>query len=117
MENIGVSSTDQKDSKTENTSKEQIEMMKINEPEEYKRLMAFYDRGFDAAKVANYNLAIEIFTDALEILPNHYIVLNYRGICYQHILQIDKAIEDYSKICEIQPDYHLAYFNKGIVLS
>ena len=84
---------------TSKTSKEQIEEFEKNEPEKYEELKGFKTKGDAARRKDEYKLAIDNYTEALNILPSHYILLYNRGICYKKSGDIHKAIEDYSEAC------------------
>jgi len=61
-----------------------------------------------------YRLAMENFNRALEIDPRLFAAYNGRGAAYQFKNQEKKAIADWEKAIEINPDYIDAYFNIGI---
>jgi len=61
-----------------------------------------------------YRLAMENFNRALEIDPRLFAAYNGRGAAYQFKNQGKKAIADWEKAIEINPDYIDAYFNIGI---
>jgi arylsulfatase A-like enzyme/Flp pilus assembly protein TadD len=61
-----------------------------------------------------YQLAMENFNRALEIDPRLFAAYNGRGAAYKFKKQEKKAIADWEKAIEINPDYIDAYFNIGI---
>ncbi len=61
-----------------------------------------------------YRLAMENFNRALEIDPRLFAAYNGRGAAYRFKNQEKKAIADWEKAIEINPDYIDAYFNIGI---
>jgi arylsulfatase A-like enzyme/tetratricopeptide (TPR) repeat protein len=61
-----------------------------------------------------YRLAMENFNRALEIDPRLFAAYNGRGAAYRFKNQVKKAIADWEKAIEINPDYIDAYFNIGI---
>jgi arylsulfatase A-like enzyme/Flp pilus assembly protein TadD len=61
-----------------------------------------------------YQLAMENFTRALEIDPRLFAAYNGRGAAYKFTRQIDKAIAEWQKTIEINPNYIDSYFNIGI---
>ena len=79
MEDISVLSTAQSDS---NTLADSFEQLKTNEPDQHQKLLELYKKGSEAAQNTNYRVAIANFTEALDIFPEHYVILNQRGICY-----------------------------------
>lgn len=61
-----------------------------------------------------YQLAMENFNRALEIDPRLFAAYNGRGAAYKFKNQVEKAIADWKKTIEINPNYIDAYFNIGI---
>jgi arylsulfatase A-like enzyme/Flp pilus assembly protein TadD len=61
-----------------------------------------------------YQLAIENFNRALEIDPRLFAAYNGRGAAYKFKNQVEKAVADWKKSIEINPNYIDAYFNIGI---
>lgn len=61
-----------------------------------------------------YQLAMENFNRALEIDPRLFAAYNGRGAAYKFKNQVKKAIADWEKTIEINPNYIDAYFNIGI---
>lgn len=61
-----------------------------------------------------YQLAMENFNRALEIDPRLFAAYNGRGAAYKFKNQVEKAIADWKKSIEINPQYIDAYFNIGI---
>lgn len=49
----------------------------------------FHARGYDARKKGDYMTAIEQYTEALAILPNHFKALFNRGFAYDKIGEFD----------------------------
>lgn len=69
--------------------------------EELKRLRSeaekYHTEGFSARKQGDYDRAIDLYTQALKILPVHFKALFNRGFAFDKIGKFDLAIEDYSK--------------------
>jgi arylsulfatase A-like enzyme/tetratricopeptide (TPR) repeat protein len=61
-----------------------------------------------------YQLAMDNFNRALEIDPRLFAAYNGRGAAYKFKNQVEKAIADWKKTIEINPNYINAYFNIGI---
>ncbi|MGD2086697.1 MAG: sulfatase-like hydrolase/transferase [Candidatus Aminicenantes bacterium] len=61
-----------------------------------------------------FQLAMENFNRALEIDPRLFAAYNGRGAAYKFKNQVKKAIADWKKTIEINPNYIDAYFNIGI---
>lgn len=76
-----------------------------------------HSQGYAARKKGDYNLAINYYTKALEVLPSHFKALFNRGFAYDKIGEYDKAINDYTNAIEIDPQNAFTYYNKGISLD
>jgi arylsulfatase A-like enzyme/Flp pilus assembly protein TadD len=61
-----------------------------------------------------YRLAMDNFNRALEIDPRLFAAYNGRGAAYKFKNQVEKAVADWKKTVEINPNYIDAYFNIGI---
>jgi arylsulfatase A-like enzyme/Flp pilus assembly protein TadD len=61
-----------------------------------------------------YRLAMDNFTRAITIDPRLFAAYNSRGAAYKFKNQVDKAIGDWKKAIEINPNFIDAYFNIGI---
>ena len=72
------------------------------------------DRGLDAYRKRDYDLAIAEFSEAIRLKPDFVEAYNNRGLSYDCKGDHDKAIADYSEAIRLKPDYVLAYDNRGI---
>jgi tetratricopeptide (TPR) repeat protein len=77
----------------------------------------YHSQGFEARKKGEFHLAIEYYTKALEIIPNHFKALFNRGFAYDKIGSYDAAIEDYTQAIKLDPKNAYAYYNRGISLD
>jgi tetratricopeptide (TPR) repeat protein len=71
-------------------------MMEQNNPAEYKEYLdkkkkaeGFHTKGYEARKKGDYDAAILNYSDALNILPNHFKALFNRGFAYDKIGKFD----------------------------
>ena len=71
------------------------------------------NRGDDLFAATEYAEAINEYTDAIEIDPEHSAAYNSRGFAYYEWGRYDKAIADYDKAIAIDPNYVSAYINRG----
>jgi tetratricopeptide (TPR) repeat protein len=62
----------------------------------------------------DYHLAIEKFTNAIEIEPNFWGCYLDRGLCKHELGDYEVAIQDFSRAIEINPDFAEAYNAKGL---
>lgn len=66
-------------------------------------------------QLKNNKLALEYFNNALRIKPNAEDALYGRGLWYQDHNEINKAIQDYTTIIQINPTNKNAHFNLGYI--
>ena len=59
------------------------------------------------------NKAIERYSHAIELNPNHTHAYNNRGIAYENMGDFDRAIEDFDTAIRLNPNYAIAYNNRG----
>ena len=77
----------------------------------------FFRDGESCFKEKNYECAISNFSEVVKSKPESTFAYFYRGISYSSINEFDKAIIDYSKVIELEPqdapNVASAYFNRG----
>lgn len=66
-------------------------------------------------QMQNNKLALEYFNNALRVKPNAEDALYGRGLWYQDHNEINKAIQDYTTIIQINPKNKNAHFNLGYI--
>jgi len=64
-------------------------------------------------KIEYFSQALLLWKDA-DGIKNKAIAYNNRGNVYQYLEQYDKAISDYNKAIELNPNYAKAYNNRGV---
>jgi tetratricopeptide (TPR) repeat protein len=74
----------------------------------------FHAQGYAARKKENYELAIDLYTNALVINPRYFKALFNRGFAFDKIGDYDKAVLDYTKAIEVEPNNAYAYYNRAI---
>jgi tetratricopeptide (TPR) repeat protein len=57
--------------------------------------------GFEARKQGKFYEAIDLYSKAIEIMPNHFKAHFNRGFAYDKLGEFDLAIEDYTSALEI----------------
>lgn len=62
----------------------------------------------------NFLAAIENYTYALQIEPNHFKALFNRGFSHDKIGDYDAAIADYTAALRVKPGNAFAHYNRGI---
>jgi len=77
----------------------------------------FFRDGESCFKEKNYDCAISNFSEVVKSKPESTYAYFYRGISYNNINEFDKAIVDYSKTIELEPQdaptIASAYINRG----
>ena len=71
-------------------------------------------RGVEAGQRGQYSEAIEDFTKAIELEPDHAKAYSLRGLACDRQGKYDRAIEDFTKAIELKPDYAEAYSLRGL---
>ncbi len=72
-----------------------------------------YESKFDEKeKMEDIEKAIFYLSKQVEIYPHEY-YFNSRGLMYQKVYQLDRALKDFFKTLEINPDYMWGYNNAG----
>jgi len=57
--------------------------------------------------------AAELYSQLIEVSPNHYIY-NHRGLVYLSLSNYEKAIADFTKAIELEPNDTRVYTNRGL---
>ncbi|MGB1242263.1 MAG: tetratricopeptide repeat protein, partial [Chitinophagales bacterium] len=76
----------------------------------------FYTQGVKAYNNEDYKDAVELFTKSINSDKERGFIglsYNYRGKSYQILKKNNKAIDDYHKAIELNPNNATAYFNRG----
>ncbi len=73
-----------------------------------------YEKGVEAYKNGDFELAIEYYSQCIELNENIAVVYNNRGICYNNQKKYDEAIKDYDKAIELDENEVGTYFNRGL---
>ncbi len=93
-------------------------------PRKFRWLLKGFYRNEDALAWVSFDLAmkiqdrgdvaeaIKLYSTAINVL-HHYGIYNNRGNSYGDLGQHERAIEDYDKAIEINPEYAAAYYNRG----
>ncbi|MGO9528091.1 MAG: tetratricopeptide repeat protein [Verrucomicrobiia bacterium] len=76
-----------------------------------------YDKGVDAIRRQDYDLAIAEFSVVIRLKPKHAGAYNNRAISYSHKRDWDKALADYNEALRLNPEYVEAYYNRGITYN
>ncbi len=74
---------------------------------------AYNNRGQFLMDQKKYDKAIEDFSKAIELKPNHISAVYNRGNAFMKEQKYDKALEDFNKAIELDPNYFEAYLNRG----
>ena len=72
-------------------------------------------RGVAYAEQEKLDLAINEFTQVIQLDHSNADAYNYRGLVYKSQGKLDLALADYNKAIKINPEYAEAYNNRGLV--
>lgn len=72
--------------------------------------------GNAAFAAKDFNKAIGLFTQAIELDPSNHVLYSNRSACYASQKNFDKALEDAIRTTEIKPDWAKGYSRKGAAL-
>ena len=71
----------------------------------------FFERGNYHFKKNEVERALELFTEAIEKVPDFADAFNNRGLCYERLDNIEKAANDYRKAVELDDSFNKAKIN------
>ncbi len=72
------------------------------------------ERGAEAMKRGEYDLAIASFTTYIQVNPGSAIAYGIRGSAYSKKEEYSKAIEDYSQAIRLDPKMVNAWYSRGL---
>ena len=73
-----------------------------------------YEKGVEYDERGNKDKALEYYTKAIGMDPNHFDAHSNRGLIYLSRDQYDKAIADFTLAIKLNPDSANAYYNRGL---
>ena len=75
----------------------------------------YLEEGLKSQRAGKLKEAVEIYTDFLDKNPRSAEALNWRGMAYEDMNQLDKALTDFNKAIAVSPNYADAFNNRGEV--
>lgn len=75
------------------------------------------DEGNKLAYAKDYNGAIRLYNEALQLKPNFVMAYNNRGTAYNNLNQYERAIADLDAAIKLDPNYSWAYNNRGFAYA
>lgn len=72
--------------------------------------------GNAAFAAKDFEKAISLFTQAIDVDPNNHVLYSNRSACYASIKDFDGALKDAIKTTELKPDWGKGYSRKGAAL-
>lgn len=74
-----------------------------------------YDEGYAAFKRNDYVAAVNFFTQAIELNPNHSYAYHDRGMIYQLTQNFNQALSDVNKAIQLDPNVAIMYNTRGSI--
>jgi tetratricopeptide (TPR) repeat protein len=75
----------------------------------------FNVRGLDALERGDFNAALELFQQALDVFPQYTDALNNRGVVLFRRGDIGGAQRIWEEVIKRDPQYHVSYYNMGLI--
>ena len=72
-----------------------------------------YNEGYAAKKGKDFYNAVNLFTQAIELNPNHALAYCFRGYCYSELQNYYQAFEDFDKALKLEPTNARIYNTRG----
>ncbi|CAL9042438.1 unnamed protein product [Musa banksii] len=91
------------------------EMVEVT-PESKKRSMEAKSRGDDAFKKKDYQMAVDAYTQAVDLDPNEAALLSNRSLCWIRLGQGEQALADARACRALRPDWAKACYREGAAL-
>jgi tetratricopeptide (TPR) repeat protein len=79
--------------------------------------MALTRQGATASNDRDYDRAIALFSEAIQLAPDYASAFSSRGLAYSKKGDVDRAISDYNEAIRLDPHNSLAFSNRGIAYS
>ena len=76
-----------------------------------------FQRGNFLVMLGQTEMAIEAYSDAIELTSLHPTYYNNRGVAYRETGNLPKALEDYDTAIQLKNDFAEAYNNRGRIYS
>lgn len=74
-------------------------------------------RGFGHKRLKAYDLAIEDYNRAINLIPDYARAYASRGSAYRNLRDFERALADYNRALELWPNYAWAYAGRGRTYS
>lgn len=71
----------------------------------------FYARGLEESRKGNLDVAIDLYSRAIDLMPDYYEALNSRGVTYLRKRLFDLAINDFSSLFSLRKPSAGLYLN------
>ncbi|DBA99837.1 hypothetical protein WJX77_011850 [Trebouxia sp. C0004] len=73
-----------------------------------------HGQGYSFRKQGNFAAAIEEYSQAIALEPQHFKALFNRGFSWDKVGEYERAVEDYTEALQVDPQNSYAYYNRGI---
>uniref|UniRef100_A0A6V7QQH6 Serine/threonine-protein kinase BSK1-like TPR repeats domain-containing protein n=1 Tax=Ananas comosus var. bracteatus TaxID=296719 RepID=A0A6V7QQH6_ANACO len=100
---------------SEGTNLQKLKSVEVS-PEAKSRALEAKSRGDDAFKSKDYQMAIDAYTQAIELDPSEATFLSNRSLCWIRLGQGEQALADAKACRELRPDWPKACYREGAAL-
>ncbi|XP_058105492.1 uncharacterized protein LOC131248974 isoform X2 [Magnolia sinica] len=104
-----------KDDVSKNTNSQKAELVEVT-PEAKKKSLEAKSRGEEAFRRKDYLLAVDAYTQAIDLDPSEATLLSNRSLCWIRLGQADHALADAKACRALRPDWPKAYYREGAAL-
>ncbi|KAB1202840.1 hypothetical protein CJ030_MR8G024953 [Morella rubra] len=85
-------------------------------PEAKKKALEAKSRGDDAFKRKDYNIAVDAYTQAIDLDPTDATLFSNRSLCWIRLGQAEHALDDAKACRTLRPDWAKACYREGAAL-
>ncbi|XP_074579682.1 uncharacterized protein LOC141836158 [Curcuma longa] len=100
---------------TEGASLQKPDIVEVT-PEAKKRSLEAKSRGDDAFRKKDYLMAVDAYTQAIDLDPNEATLLSNRSLCWIRLGQGEQALADAKACRALKPDWPKACYREGAAL-
>lgn len=101
--------------KSKNIKESKANIVEVS-PENKQKSLEAKLRGEEAFKKKDYLMAVDAYTQAIDLDPNNAIFLSNRSLCWIRLGQAEQALADAKACRALRPDWPKACYREGVAL-